>query len=291
MQILTRITRKQWLMGGVALVLIASATGLGIWQIGLRQPVADPVIIARQVRGGDLPTDPWSSAWKKASAVVMPLSITSTPEATAKNVQVRALTDGTNLAIRMEWDDSSQEVRTLRPQDFADAAAVQLSGELSQVCMGQLDMAVHIWQWKADWQEGSREMTAQYPNMLVDGQFDGEGKPLALFGEDLFARPAYAAGNARAAVVKENPVEHLVAGGFGTLTPAGPHPMQGKGVWQKGKWAVVFVRPLVGDPGDVTLAAGRPLQAAFALWDGKLQQRNGMKYATNWAVLQVEASK
>jgi hypothetical protein len=40
----------------------------------------------------------------------------------------------------------------------------------------------------------------------------------------------------------------------------------------------------------VSLTAGAPLQAAFAVWDGKVMQRDGMKYVTSWVVLQLEAN-
>ncbi len=273
------------MMGAALLVLLLVAGALTFYQIGLRKPVANPTVIVRAVKG-DLPIDPWAAAWKKASSVTMPLSIVSTPGAVARTVDVKALTDGTTMAIRLEWEDGSKDVTTLRPQDFADAAAIQLSGQVSQACMGQLDIPVHIWQWKADWQEGSRSMKTQYPNMQVDGYWGEDGKQL--WTEDLFTRPALVAGNARAAATKENPVEHLLAGSFGTLTAAGPHPMNGKGVYKDGKWALVFTRPLAGEQGDVTLTEGAPLQAAFAVWDGKQMQRDGMKYVSGWAVLQLD---
>jgi len=285
MQIFRRFTRRQWIAGGAVAGLLLVSAGLSLYQFGLRQPVANPTILVRQA-GGELPADPWAPAWKRVSAVTIPLSITNTPGAVARTVKVQALNDGTNLAVRLEWGDQSKDVTTLRPQDFGDAAAFQLSDKLNNACMGQLNGTVHIWQWKADWQEGTRDMRAQYPNLLNDGFHDDTGK--ALLTEDLFARPAFVVGNQRAAATKEAPVEHLIAGGAGTLTPAGPYPIQGKGQYENGKWAVVFVRPLKGQEGDFTLAAGSPLQAAFAVWDGSQMQRNGMKYVTNWAVLQLE---
>ncbi|HYG60032.1 MAG TPA: ethylbenzene dehydrogenase-related protein [Symbiobacteriaceae bacterium] len=280
-----RFTKKQLLAGAAVAGLLLAAAGLSLYRYGLRKPVATPTIVVRQA-AGELPLDPWAPAWKKVSGANMPLSIVNTPGAVARQVKVQALTDGTNLAMRLEWADNSKDVTTIRPQDFGDAAAFQLSDRLVNACMGQLEGLVHIWQWKADWQEGTRDMRAQYPNMLNDGFHDDTGK--ALLTEDLFTRPAFVAGNKRAAATKDSPVEYLVAGGFGTLTPAGSYPVQGKGAYDQGKWAVVFVRPLKGEQGDVTLAAGAPLQAAFAVWDGSQMQRDGMKYVTNWAVLQME---
>jgi len=282
----TRFTQKQLIGGAVLLGLVLLAAGLSIYQIGLKKPAGAPTVIVRQMPA--IPADPWDKAWTKRTAVLLPLSIVSTPGAAARQVNVRGLTDGTTLALRVEWADSSQELYTLRPQDFGDQTAIMMTDVMSQACMGQLDIPVHIWQWKADWQYGSRDMLTQFPNLYADGYWSEDGKQLLT--EDLFSRPAFAAGNPRAAFKKENAVEHLLAGGFGTLTSAGPSPMVGKGVWQDGKWAVIYTRPLKA-AGEVTLAPGAPLQAAFAVWDGKLMQRDGMKYVTSWTVLQMEAAK
>ncbi|HWI65652.1 MAG TPA: ethylbenzene dehydrogenase-related protein [Symbiobacteriaceae bacterium] len=286
MQVLRRFSRRQILIGAVAAGLLLLAAGLSIYQFGFRKPVGTPTILVRN-SALDAKLNPWDASWKKVSAVTMPLTITNTPGAKARNVSVKAVTDGTNMAIRLEWADDSKDVTTLRPQDFGDQAAVQLSDQISNACMGQVGMnPVHIWQWKADWQFGSRDMKTQYPNIINDGFHDDTGK--ALLTEDLYTRPAFVAGNPRAAESKEKPVESLIAEGFGTLTNAGAHPMQSKGEYQNGKWAVVFIRPLQGEAGDVSLSAAVPLQAAFAVWDGSQMQRDGMKYTTSWLVMQLE---
>ncbi|HWI52231.1 MAG TPA: ethylbenzene dehydrogenase-related protein [Symbiobacteriaceae bacterium] len=286
MQILRRFSRRQIIIGATAAGLLLLAAGLSVYQIGFRKPVGTPTLVVRPAKTA-IALDPWDATWKKVSAVTMPLTITSTPGAKARDVSVKAVTDGTNLAVRMEWADGAKDVTTLRPQDFGDQAAIQLSDQVSNACMGQVGMnPVHIWQWKADWQFGSRDMKTQFPNIINDGFHDDTGK--ALLTEDLYARPAFVAGNARAAEAKDKPVESLIAEGFGTLTSAGAHPMQSKGDYQNGRWAVVFMRPLQGETGDVSLTAGAPLQAAFAVWDGQFMQRDGMKYTTSWVVLQLE---
>ncbi|HYF93842.1 MAG TPA: ethylbenzene dehydrogenase-related protein [Symbiobacteriaceae bacterium] len=286
MQILRRFSRRQIQIGAVAAGMLLLVTGLTIYQIGFRKPVGTPTVVVRQW-SLETKLSPWDASWKKVSAVTMPLTITNTPGAVARDVSVKAVTDGKNLAVRMEWKDDSKDATTLRPQDFGDQAAIQLSDQISNACMGQVGMnPVHIWQWKADWQYGSRDMKTQFPNLIDDGFHDDTGK--ALLTEDLYARPAFVAGNARAAESKDKPVESLIAEGFGTLTNAGAHPMQASGEYQNGRWAVVFIRPLQGEAGDVSLVAGTALQAAFAVWDGKQMQRDGMKYVTSWVVLQLE---
>ena len=275
--------QRLWLLGGGAVIVLAAAA-FSILQIQMGKSVGAPALMARYVL--DLPTDPLARQWGQAAAVKLPLSALSTPGAAAREVTVRALTDGRRLAFRVEWPDDSQELTTLRPQDFADAAAVQLADGNIGVCMGQADQFSHIWQWKADWQYGSREMKTQYPNLYTDGYQIGDQK---LFDEPLFTSPAAAVGNIRSLVKHTSNVEHLIAGGFSTLTtaPATLQTVSGNGAWNKGTWSVVFVRDLGTPENDYPLAPGTAEQVAFAVWHGNQMQRDGMKYTTGWATLTV----
>lgn len=284
MQILRRFSRRQWLVGGALVALLILSVALAVAQQGMRRPVANPTVLVRVEKA--LPADPWASAWRKVSGVVMPLSVVSTLNPIGGNVQVKAVSDGQQIAIRLEWKDESQELNTLKPQEFADAAAIQLAGGVTNACMGQLDAPVQIWHWRADGHPGARSMATAYPNMRVDGFTDDKGQKL--FTEDLFARPALVVGNRRALPDREGKAENLVAGGFGTLTTAEQHPATVQATWKEGRWAVVFVRPLQGDGGDYSFTAESTLQAAFAVWDGKQMQRDGMKYITDWAVFQLK---
>ncbi len=282
------MNKRTWLIAIGVVILIAAAAIPAISKLQLGKPVAAPALSARYA--ASLPTDPWDAAWNKTAAVKLPLSAVSTPGAKPGEVSVRALSNGQQVAFRMEWKDDSQEVTTLRPQDFADQAAIQLADGTIGICMGQADRYAHIWQWKADWQYGSREMKTQYPNMHSDSYTIGDKE---LFTEDLYSRPAAYVGNLRAQPKHESPVENLVAGGFSSLTTA-PEPfqkVQGSGVWKDGKWAVVFTRGLAAAEGDLSLDPTKPAQVAFAVWDGKLMQRNGMKYTTSWASLSIEGAK
>ena len=93
---------------------------------------------------------------------------------------------------------------------------------------------------------------------------------------------------------RDVPVEELNAEGFGTLTPQ-PQTKQnvlGKGVWKDGKWSVVFFRTL--DPinkWDIRFQRKIPVLVAFAVWDGKHQDRNGRKVISMWQRLQVPSSE
>ncbi|MFZ5817531.1 MAG: ethylbenzene dehydrogenase-related protein [Bacillota bacterium] len=289
MQVIQRLrglTRRQKLVGGVLIALLGLSVALAVAQVGMRRPVAGNTVLIRTVK--ELPGGPWAAGWRKVSGIVMPLSVVSTPNPLSGNVQVKAVSDGQQVAIRLEWADDSQELNTLRPQEFADAAAIQLTGGVTNACMGQLDAPVQIWHWRADGHPGARSMATAYPNMWVDGFHDDSGQAAAVLGDQLYSRAALAVGNRRALPDREGKAEQLVAGGFSTLTTDDHHPTAVAAEWQEGRWAVVFTRPLQGEGSDYSFTAEEPLQAAFAVWDGKLQQRDGMKYITDWAVFQLK---
>lgn len=249
----------------------------------LGQPVAGNTLTSRQVAA--IPMDPWDADWVDATQLTLNLSAIDTPGATPRKVQVASLYDGQQIAFRLEWHDASKNVQSRRIQDFADAAAVQLAPEMINICMGQMDRVAHIWHWKADWQYGDRDLSAQFPNMHSDGWHSGAADEL---GTDLFVRPAATVGNPRAATAHESNVERLFAEGNGTLTPVGEANVSGVGAWHEGRWAVVFVRDLAGgNAPDIALAPGALLQAAFAVWDGAHMQRDGMKYTTLWATVEI----
>ena len=286
MQILGRFSRRQKVIGGSLAGLLLLSIGLVVSQTGTRQPVANPTVIIRKTK--DLPADPWAASWKRVSGVVMPLSVVSTVNPIQQNVQVKAVTDGQQVAIRLEWADDSEEAQTMRPQDFADAAAIQMAAGVTNACMGQLDAPVNIWHWKADSRPGAREIASVYPNMWDDGFHDDSGQAAAVFGQPEYAIPALAVGNQRALPDQQGKAENLIAGGNSTLTSKPDRPTAVTATWKEGKWAVIFTRPLTGENGDLTFAAGVPVQAAFAIWDGKQMQRDGMKYITDWAVLELK---
>ena len=93
---------------------------------------------------------------------------------------------------------------------------------------------------------------------------------------------------------RDVPVEELNAEGFGTLTPQ-PQTKQnvlGKGVWKDGKWSVVFFRTLdTINKWDIRFQREIPVLVAFAVWDGKHQDRNGRKVISMWQRLQVPLSE
>jgi len=86
------------------------------------------------------------------------------------------------------------------------------------------------------------------------------------------------------------------ARGFGTLKVQDQQDLKGKGVYQNGKWKVVFSRAVAtGDANDTQFKPGEFINIAFAVWDGKkdpasgdLKEKGSQKAVSSWWYFRVE---
>jgi len=251
---------------------------------------------------GELPAnDPDSPLWQDATVIEIPLSAQTVArpilrETRVKSLTARALHNDAQVAFLVEWDDETENDQMIRVQDFRDAVALQFPQAQGQpfFCMGMQGGNVNIWHWKADWQADLvawQDMEAVYPDMNVDQYpFAEAAQPAPADYQDVNYVPALAAGNLFASV-RPSPVEDIIAGGFSTLTSQSPEDqnVQGFGVWQNGKWRVIFSRELTTQQADdVVFSPGTMLSVAFAAWDGANGERNGQKSTSQWVSLQLE---
>lgn len=247
-------------------------------------------VVAVQVRTA--PADPSDRAWDDAPehvARMIPQDLVeprvlapTTPE-----VKVRALSDGTSVAFRLEWADAEKSDAP-GPARMVDACAVQIpekrEKELPEPQMGQPGKPVQVTYWRADWQasvDGRGDTIRDlYPNAAID-HYPFQAKPLEANPqaqkemEKRYA-PARALGNARSGP-RAAPVEQLAAEGPGTLAPAPSQGENGKGVYGQGAWRVVIRRkaPQGWGPGERTAVA-------FAVWQGSRQEAGARKMRTGW---------
>lgn len=209
----------------------------------------------------------------------------STPE-----VQVKAITNGTEIAFRVEWPDETQNDMP-GPKKFNDGCAVQLPARIDSNVpapqMGEAGKNVEISFWRADWQaivEGrADDINAIYPNASID-HYPAEAKslennPQAQAEAALRYAPARALGNRRAGP-RDQPVEDLIAEGPSTLSPAPSAVSKGNGIKTKKGWAVVISRPL-----PIGFSATTPSQIAFAVWEGSHTEVGARKMRTGWVPL------
>jgi hypothetical protein len=205
-------------------------------------------------------------------------------------VKVRALTNGTEIAFRLEWLDENQS-DTPGPARMVDACAVQIPQKIDKEPpdpqMGMMGKLVQVTYWRADWQaavDGRGDTIRDlYPNAAID-HYPFEAKPLepgSQAQKEMASRyaPARTLGNIRSGP-RAQPVEDLIASGPGTLAPGPSLGSTGRGRHDKVGWSVVMRRPL-----PEGLAPGQRDQVAFAVWQGSQREAGSRKMRTGWIPL------
>ncbi|KAA0233953.1 hypothetical protein EDM76_09005 [bacterium] len=282
MSFLDRIPRRILTTGALAAILLAA----GALQLAGANPAASQTLTLTAWQANEDPgLDPNHELWNRTQFVQAPLTAQAGSYAAGGGsipvVRARALHFNNTLYVRLEWEDSTQDGTALKVEQFADAAAVEFPARsatsVPSVCMGQADMGVNIWQWRSDTLGNPNEL---YANTLVD---------MYPSNEDLFYT-ARAAGNPYANP-KQGPVQNLVALAFGTLSPAATQDVQGQGVYENGRWSVVFSRPFTGASEDLaSFTAGTNTDIAFAVWNGSQGDRNGRKSVSSFLTLSISGA-
>jgi DMSO reductase family type II enzyme heme b subunit len=264
-----------------------------------KTPAPATEVIAEPV--AQLPASPIDAAWDTAPEYVAKLipqdlveprlAQASTPE-----VHVQALTNGTDIAFRLRWDDPDQG-DIAGPGRFADACAVQVPAKLMPnppaPQMGEAGNTVQIAYWRADWQAWvngrADNIKSIYPNAeITHYPFQAPALAAGTTEQKEMARryaPADAVGNRRQGP-RESPVESLLAEGPGTLAPNPSVAVKGNGVRTKEGWAVVIVRPV-----PEGLAAKTRTSIAFAVWKGANKEAGARKMRSGWAPLAIREKK
>lgn len=270
----------------ITLVLLALAVliGASLRFAGLNPALAQgPALVAYRA-DSDPGLDPGAAAWSGVTStrLVLTSQILAYPTQAIgiPFLDVKALHIDRRLFIRVEWADTTRDDTSRAVENFADAVAIEFpaiaASTVPFVCMGQADQAVNIWQWRADSQLGLAT-GPDAPDGYVDEYADTS---------DLFF-PARAAGNPYAQL-DAGPMQNLVAGGFGTLSPAAEQVIKGEGVYADDRWAVVFERDYVAPGADQpTFEAGTSVDVAFAVWNGSEGDRNGKKSASEFTVMEL----
>jgi hypothetical protein len=258
-----------------------------------------PLVEVTAMLADALPLGPADPAWQKVPAYDAALILQDLVEPrlmhpSTAGVAVRALHDGTRIAFRLEWRDSTRDDLPGASR-FPDACAVQLPAEMRADVpapqMGEMARAVEITQWKASWQamvDGrADDIHALYPNARVDHYpFEAASLDSGSAAQQRLASqyaPARALGNDQGGP-RTVPVEDLRAEGPGTITRVTPPVSVGRGTRLSQGWAVVISRPL---PPELQ-PSGRT-QVAFAVWDGAREEVGSRKMRSVWIPLAVEA--
>jgi mono/diheme cytochrome c family protein len=239
---------------------------------------------------GVAPITPEDPAWKTVPGAWLALAPLWWSEPRVAGCVLRAVHDGTTLALHISWEDATREDDFLAHEDFTDAAALQWSRDVNPplFTMGEKGRPVNLWQWKAAWErdlDGVRSVATRHPFTPPD-QYAHTDAPSA----DLYLT-ARATANPVAVAKRASSAEMLVAEGFGTLAPlrAPGSELGARGRWADGFWDLVLTRPLDACcPGELALAPGERVSLAVAVWNGAARDRNGQKSVSVWHHLVLE---
>jgi DMSO reductase family type II enzyme heme b subunit len=279
--------------GAACIATLAALVAVACGDSGVRPAPAEVLAVHRTAVALDPDAADWRGVPEFAAALVPQdmveprLLAPSTAE-----VRVRAMSDGTRIAFRLEWADPTTN-DTPDVSRFSDACAVQLPARVEPDVpapqMGEPGRPVEVSYWRATWQsvvDGRPDtIAAIHPNAAVDHYpFEAPSLPAGSPERQEMARryaPARALANDMAGP-RTRPVEDLVAEGPGTLRPAAAR-SDGRGRRVDAGWAVVLVRPL-----PAALAPGQRAEVAFAVWEGSNGEVGARKMRSVWVPLLLE---
>jgi DMSO reductase family type II enzyme heme b subunit len=253
------------------------------------------------VSAAKLPLTPADPAWDRAPehlAKLIPQDLVEPRlmKPSTGEVMVRALTNGSEVAFRLQWADKEKNDAP-GPASMVDACAIQIPKKVDPnppaPQMGEAGKPVELTFWRADWQAvvNGRGDTIRdlYPNASIDHYpYNAKSLEPGSAAQKEFASryaPARALGNDRGGP-RTSPVEDLVADGPGTLAPAASTTSKGQGARTATGWSVVISRRA-----PQGLAPRQRTQIAFAVWEGSQKESGARKMRTGWIPLLLQGEK
>ena len=195
----------------------------------------------------------------------------------APSVSVKAIHNGSQVAIRLSWVDSTEDKENSL-DTYRDGLAVlfpiniSTAGYTPSPLMGAKGEPVNVWQWRAEWQaemDGRRDLEARQP--LTEGVW--------ISPTDRILKNQHP-GMASGLINTSERIEYI-AEGYRTLTKQNQQDVDAKGRYQDGKYTVVFLRDIQRtDLSDAEFKAGKQTYINVAVWNGHEGNVDGMKSLT-----------
>jgi mono/diheme cytochrome c family protein len=133
---------------------------------GMQERVAQTrrTLVAQRA-AGTLPQAARDAAWSQAPEQWVPLMPLWARAHGVEGCTIRALHDGTTLALRISWEDRTQSTELLAQDLFTDAVALQWSrgAQPPLFTMGEPTRPVNIWQWPIRWRISEPRLGAALP--------------------------------------------------------------------------------------------------------------------------------
>lgn len=259
--------------------------------------------------------EPYSPIWEKIEPIeinLLPQNVVAPmlKESTISKLKIRAIHNSEYIAFLLEWIDNTKDA-IVNVDKFSDQVAIQFPTDPKapgSFMMGQKNNRVHIIHWKAMWQEdiekGYKDVGEIYPNYWVDlywkdhphifgeGEVPNSPPHIIEFSSPVIEKfiPGFGVRNPLSVLNRSEPVEELMAEGFGTLTTQPNQNAKGWGEWKDGKWRVIISRPKVSDdPIDAPIT--EETFVAFAVWDGSKKNVGARKNFSTWIKMILKKEK
>lgn len=269
------------------------------------EPEPEPQLQLNVRRVASVPSqpDPFDLVWHDTNSIIVPVEaqMITNPMLdypTITEVRVRAVTDGNRIAWLLSWESDKPATATDTGR-FSDGVAVQFPlAEHASYMMGGPGSPVQMLHWRAQWQkdvdEGFQDVYALYPNFWSCGYWFADNDNVPQRVPASFSDPrshqwfiARQAGNPMADFDRVDPVDELIAEGFGSLTHVSDGTSTGRGVWRDGRWHVALVRPILDDELSKQFRPGASSEFGVAVWDGEAGNVGGRKHYSFWVPFEV----
>ena len=272
----------------ISIVLLVFFAGLVYY--GLRYSRGVPVLVEEQKReilevpfinkdinlSRGVAQKIWDNITPKEIKLMYQVTILPWPKGgSIPHVSVKAFHNKKDIYLQLTWRDDTED-RTRRENKFSDACAIMFplkeEAPPAIIMMGFLGGA-NVWQWKASQDREYWTRTATERKTYVDFYYPFEDKELFPVSKD----------------IPKSAVNDLAAIRVATITPKEKQNVQGRGIFNKGFWNVVFKRSLkVSDPEIDANFDFKKQVAAFAVWDGSRGDRGGRKSISDWVELEIK---
>jgi DMSO reductase family type II enzyme heme b subunit len=227
-------------------------------------------LIAAARSDGDLPGSPDDPVWDAVRPSYVPLvgQVIEAPRQFSPTVDgawVRAMHDGEELAVLVEWND---------PSESPDAGWDEWQAKIAPVLYADGAPVAS----EAPMPDG---LAIQFPPAVPDGM----------------ERPYLLMGDARNPVYlwhwdSEGGVTEMRARGLGELEPLDGGWVDGAAAWDDGRWRLMIRRPLsTGDPAVLTFEEGVAIPLGIFAWDGSSAEDAIRGSISSWYFVYLEEPK
>ena len=230
------------------------------------EPRTADFISAARVEGG-LPTAPGDDAWSAAKAFYVPLvgQVIQPPRNFAPTVDgmwVKALHDGSRLALHLSWGDPSNSPDSTWTEWQTKLAAAMISDGAALSPTEPMTDGIAV-QFPANIPDG-----AERPYFLMGEAND----PVTLWTWDSRTGAAEASGR-----------------GLGRIDELAGGDLAAEARWSEGHWELVLIRSIAsGAEGAIRLAEGVVIPAAMFAWDGSSAESADRGSVSSWIYLYLE---